>query len=69
MYNLLKLQLKEAAEIYERHAEEELKLAERYPGGKHHDEIMTAYNYDRGRAAAMREALKIINEMPDTADD
>ena len=59
----LKQYLQEAADHYERHAEHELKAAERFPGGKLHTEIIAAYNYNRGRAAAMREALELVEEL------
>ena len=58
----LKEYLREAAEHYERHAEHERKAAERYPGGKLHTELMEAYQFNRGRAVAMREALDLIAE-------
>lgn len=59
----LKAAIAEAMEHYERHAEHEKQRAERIvcKGSLYH-ELMEAYQFNRGRAKAMKEALEYIEE-------
>lgn len=59
----LKQTIIEAAEFYERHAEYLHKRAERASEGSNiQREIYNAYEYRKGQARAMREALEYIEE-------
>ena len=59
----VKQMLIEAAEHYERHAEYERKRADRATHGSDiQRELREAYQFNRGRAKAMREALEYIEK-------
>lgn len=59
----LKQELSNMANHYMRHAEWELKRAKQAtPGSKVAQEIMQAYKYNAGRAAAITEALAIVEQ-------
>lgn len=59
----LKQSIVEAAEHYERHAEYLRKRAERATNGSDiQREMKEMYQFNRGRAKAMREALEYIEE-------
>ena len=57
----LKEAITEAAEFYERHAAWQRKKAETAQSGTAKDVMENAARYNEGRAAAMREALDLIN--------
>lgn len=62
MEKTLKQQVLDAADFYKRHAEWERKRAEQATKGSGiADEMMQAAKYNEGRAAAMLEALDLIN--------
>lgn len=62
MEKTLKSQITEAADYYKRHAEWERSRAEQATNGSDiAAEMMMAARYNEGRAAAMREALDLIN--------
>lgn len=64
MKETLKKMLEEAAAHYERHAEWEKARAEQATDGSNiQHEVLRAYKYNLGRAAGIREALQLIEEI------
>lgn len=63
MDKTLKQFIKEAAEHYDRHADwEKGRMKYVTSGSSNERELLQAYEFNRGRAAAMREVLNILDK-------